>query len=373
MPDPHVGQRGWRPGNGPAPRLASAALRALQLLCLAPPRGLAQEAQQLSSDFLTLRYHGRYPERFSRAKIFPEEVCSTFAAACADIRLWECLANPPEVRVPWLVRAEQGELSNWRLAAPREDGGGGHLLLARSEFRARGRQLVLWSGCNATCGDCLAGTGQALVIEELPMCVATKEGGVFGLLYNDNFGHLSTHRNCWNSLSEYDEETERQARIQMIVKYSAFGAVALVGCSIGCLIVCYRCHCKRRREIRRDAPAEGSGPQPRTIGQATIEKVFPPGSSTNGGQCAVCLVTIEEDQPCRSLQCGHEFHAECIAGWWTHVPRATLECPLCKRRQDLGEGAGAAPAARAEGEATPVAQGEREVSSLSDTSAVQAV
>jgi len=78
-------------------------------------------------------------------------------------------------------------------------------------------------------------------------------------------------------------------------------------------------------------------PSARTIGKATIEEHFPVSNSHEGNQCVVCLVDIEENEQCRKLQCGHVFHADCIVGWWTHVPRASLECPLCKRKQMLGD------------------------------------
>jgi hypothetical protein len=74
-----------------------------------------------------------------------------------------------------------------------------------------------------------------------------------------------------------------------------------------------------------------------TIGKSAIEEHFPVSHSHEGTQCVVCLLNIEEHEACRKLQCGHEFHADCIVDWWTHVPRATLECPLCKRKQRIGD------------------------------------
>mmetsp|Transcript_99342 Transcript_99342/g.289931 ORF Transcript_99342/g.289931 Transcript_99342/m.289931 type:complete len:183 (-) Transcript_99342:94-642(-) len=75
------------------------------------------------------------------------------------------------------------------------------------------------------------------------------------------------------------------------------------------------------------------------IGKEAIERRFPVQKMGPGTQyleestCAVCLEAIAEAQPCRRLQCGHSFHADCILEWWTHVPRTSLECPVCKRRQ----------------------------------------
>mmetsp|Transcript_106660 Transcript_106660/g.270862 ORF Transcript_106660/g.270862 Transcript_106660/m.270862 type:complete len:126 (-) Transcript_106660:76-453(-) len=52
--------------------------------------------------------------------------------------------------------------------------------------------------------------------------------------------------------------------------------------------------------------------------------------------CAVCLEEIEDDSPCRRLQCSHSFHAECLESWWTNGPKqAVLNCPLCRHHQQL--------------------------------------
>merc|ERR1712187_677647 len=47
--------------------------------------------------------------------------------------------------------------------------------------------------------------------------------------------------------------------------------------------------------------------------------------------CAVCLLLVTGEEPCKSLHCGHYFHADCILKWWTHEPRRLLTCPMCRQ------------------------------------------
>lgn len=298
--------------------------------------------QELSSDFLTLRYYGRYGERFSLAQLFPTEVCSMYPATCADLRLWECIQSPPDMRVPYSNRATLFLLDSSRtLDPPRESARGSYLLLARSRLTNEGQHLVLWSGCNESCGDCLRGTGNVMILQELNMCLSATEGGVFEMRYNDG-QHGDTHQQCWESLAAYDREAERQARVHTIIKYTAFGTVAIVGCTIGVLILCYRCHCKPRQEEVWQGNVDPTGrpriSPTRMFDKADIDRLFPPTTSESEAMCCVCLVNIERDEPCRRLQCNHEFHADCISSWWTHIPRASLECPLCKRKQEVDVG-----------------------------------
>merc|ERR1712061_734117 len=53
--------------------------------------------------------------------------------------------------------------------------------------------------------------------------------------------------------------------------------------------------------------------------------------------CVVCLSTVATEQEYRKLQCNHYFHTECIDSWWLYKPRIVLECPLCKKTQNLEE------------------------------------
>jgi len=57
----------------------------------------------------------------------------------------------------------------------------------------------------------------------------------------------------------------------------------------------------------------------------------------NLSSCAVCLLPLESGDLIRRLQCGHGFHGTCILSWWRHKHRRIheLDCPLCRRIQDL--------------------------------------
>jgi len=291
----------------------------------------------MSHDFLTLRYHGRDPSRFSAVTSYTTEICNSAPATCMDLRLWECAESPLDMRVPYVAEAKLGVLETGRKNnIPSESAAGSRLLLANSGHRDP--QLLLWSGCNASCGDCEIGTGKFLIVQHFPQCISTATDGVFGILYNDNSfpEKLETYHNCWPSLDAYDFEAEKQNRRWSIVKYCAIASAAMVGCaSAALLLIC--CRMGWRRRGLHSGTGVAALQLARTIGKAAIEEHFPVSRSHEGNQCVVCLLDLEENERCRKLQCGHEFHAECIVGWWTHVRRTSLECPLCKRRQRLGD------------------------------------
>jgi len=59
-----------------------------------------------------------------------------------------------------------------------------------------------------------------------------------------------------------------------------------------------------------------------------INAALPPECmGTSGDTCAICIVTLEDDDDVRGLTCGHAFHAVCLDPWLTSR-RAC--CPLCK-------------------------------------------
>ncbi|PTB62188.1 hypothetical protein BBK36DRAFT_1172745 [Trichoderma citrinoviride] len=43
--------------------------------------------------------------------------------------------------------------------------------------------------------------------------------------------------------------------------------------------------------------------------------------------CAICLETLQEDDPIRKLSCDHIFHSLCLAKWFL---KRHETCPLCK-------------------------------------------
>mmetsp|Transcript_112426 Transcript_112426/g.324789 ORF Transcript_112426/g.324789 Transcript_112426/m.324789 type:complete len:177 (-) Transcript_112426:158-688(-) len=99
-------------------------------------------------------------------------------------------------------------------------------------------------------------------------------------------------------------------------------------------------------------PCWPSSPDDKTlvsIEEDTIERTFPermPSGDTTPGQsptCAICLQNVAPTEWMRELQCHHCFHARCIADWWTHEPRTSVRCPLCRQQQILLPGPADSP------------------------------
>ena len=44
-------------------------------------------------------------------------------------------------------------------------------------------------------------------------------------------------------------------------------------------------------------------------------------------ECAICLNAVSAATPCKSLQCGHAFRAECVQVWL----RRSRACPTCRQ------------------------------------------
>jgi len=241
---------------------------ALQLLQhpLHSARAAAIPGRELSPDHLTLRYHGRDAQNFGNVNNFPIDVCSKAPATCMDLRLWECAHSPADMRVPYSAEARLGVVAfNETFDPPLENTGGSRLLLAR-RFSAGQSQIVLWSGCNGSCADCVAGTGKLWVLEGIPSCTATAPRHAFGVLYNS--GNQNTYSNCWNAMDAYDPDAERLSGNESVFEYAAFvlafGLVPIFCCAFAALFIC--------RRAERRAPGIGAGgaagPLP-TIGKVT--------------------------------------------------------------------------------------------------------
>lgn len=83
-------------------------------------------------------------------------------------------------------------------------------------------------------------------------------------------------------------------------------------------------------------PPSEAVPAVRRFDKDLVNAVFPTTASDAGqGDCAVCLSHIDEAQAIRQLQCKHNFHEECIDGWWIHGPLGSWQCPLCRHPQSL--------------------------------------
>eukprot|EP00747_Dinoflagellata_sp_TGD_P163871 gnl/TRDRNA2_/TRDRNA2_183054_c0_seq1.p1 gnl/TRDRNA2_/TRDRNA2_183054_c0~~gnl/TRDRNA2_/TRDRNA2_183054_c0_seq1.p1 ORF type:complete len:167 (+),score=15.15 gnl/TRDRNA2_/TRDRNA2_183054_c0_seq1:107-607(+) len=66
-----------------------------------------------------------------------------------------------------------------------------------------------------------------------------------------------------------------------------------------------------------------------------IDACFPVEQAIAAVQCSICLMSIEEGEASRQLQCSHVFHPDCISAWWIHRDVARLECPVCRRQQSV--------------------------------------
>merc|ERR1712070_1344485 len=49
--------------------------------------------------------------------------------------------------------------------------------------------------------------------------------------------------------------------------------------------------------------------------------------------CVICLCEIEVGEQCRSLQCKHSFHPDCILKWFLQSPFKRPTCPTCRGEQ----------------------------------------
>lgn len=289
--------------------------------------------KQLSEDFITLRYHSRTSRRFLT------DACLQTPETCTDLRLWECTESPPDMRVPYTAEAQLGVVQR-TFDTPMESAGGSRLLLSTTALSMDGRiadqrQIILWSGCNSSCADCAAGTGRMWVVDRIPSCTATASGGATGIMYNS--GNANSVGNCVSSLDGFSIDADGSSREAGIFENIALVAVLAVTFALSC--ICVWLHRYAENAAARSLAATRQGVVKKikaVISRETIEENFPVCHSCEENTCVVCLEGIEHHDRCRRLQCGHEFHAECIADWWTHQPRSVLQCPLCRQEQRLG-------------------------------------
>eukprot|EP00746_Dinoflagellata_sp_MGD_P021995 gnl/MRDRNA2_/MRDRNA2_151373_c0_seq1.p1 gnl/MRDRNA2_/MRDRNA2_151373_c0~~gnl/MRDRNA2_/MRDRNA2_151373_c0_seq1.p1 ORF type:complete len:150 (+),score=25.62 gnl/MRDRNA2_/MRDRNA2_151373_c0_seq1:135-584(+) len=68
--------------------------------------------------------------------------------------------------------------------------------------------------------------------------------------------------------------------------------------------------------------------------QSQIDLCFPVMATCTSSQCAICM-EICANAPCRQLQCGHVFHADCILRWWMRGDYRQLQCPVCRQQQNI--------------------------------------
>jgi len=112
---------------------------------------------------------------------------------------------------------------------------------------------------------------------------------------------------------------------ELAVSIFVVSAFIIVFVIVSSMVVC---RAGRRHPSRIDLEAAK-----RQIDAAEIDRRFPGTNVDDEPMCAVCLLQIELDEPCRVTDCGHVFHADCILQWWTHKPHAVLHCPVCRQKQ----------------------------------------
>lgn len=295
---------------------------------------------QIADDAITLRWHGRYHNQLLPVSLLPLSVCSVSVAICLDIKLNECVRSPANFRYPYDFHVKGGTVKDNSSDFSREHGGG-YLLLAESSLNSDSSTLLtLWGNCTEGCKSCSESTGIAHRITQMNKCAMTEEGGVYSIM------SPGTATMCVSSLSEYYENIKNDRReAQAIALFDSihlwpFGVVVLITCIISTLFIwCISRLMKCRRWMQRVEERVPLVDPSRAVSKSQIDQYFPSCTMTTYDEltCVVCLATINLRQEYRRLQCDHCFHTSCISNWWLHIPRAVLECPLCRRVQSLGE------------------------------------
>mmetsp|Transcript_87057 Transcript_87057/g.251139 ORF Transcript_87057/g.251139 Transcript_87057/m.251139 type:complete len:201 (-) Transcript_87057:17-619(-) len=72
---------------------------------------------------------------------------------------------------------------------------------------------------------------------------------------------------------------------------------------------------------------------PATVFEATKPQSAEADESSASDTCCICLEAKVAGQSRRVLKCGHEFHTQCVDGWWLRntVAGVSLVCPMCRR------------------------------------------
>jgi len=207
--------------------------------------------------------------------------------------------------------------------------GEGYMTLQKGSDPSSG---TLVSECNENCTSCKKRLASIDLTGGLGICANTPERAVYMTIAGYSFG--TAQELCVDSLETYYE--------QLILKQWRYRAIVTATGSVLLVLVCIFCTislCIRPKPL---VPLK-------VISAEEIERRFPKHTGYDDNNqdetqaelgvptCIVCLAPIEADDHFRRLQCQHAFHADCILEWWTHVPRAVLECPTCRRAQIVSE------------------------------------
>jgi len=239
---------------------------------------------------------------------------------------------------PFTMNTSTAETENFVYRPPLENADAGHMLLTWMEMNGQ-RYFHIYSGCSSTCAECATGKGLALTPVQLPsMCGTTDRLSVYGILYNPGDGTIDTAFNCVDSLEEYWAQASANDLFATIMRISISGLIVLVIITLGSFL--YLRICRQESSPyglsigNRVQVATGTGGlEPPTKEQ--IEACVPEVRMEEEETCAVCLESIEVDQPARKLQCKHAFHSDCIINWCTHRAQQAIICPVCRDQQPL--------------------------------------
>lgn len=120
-------------------------------------------------------------------------------------------------------------------------------------------------------------------------------------------------------------EDARGRRTEEVSILTALGVVTvafwLLMLGLSWYLRCWRPRSKKPADLKR------------LLSPAEIERRFPAGNTDRMPTCVICLSIVEASEPCRTTQCGHIFHADCLEAWWMHKARRMLHCPVCRQRQ----------------------------------------
>lgn len=58
-------------------------------------------------------------------------------------------------------------------------------------------------------------------------------------------------------------------------------------------------------------------------------------SNQSESRCSICLDEMNEHGGCTTLECGHQFHVNCIVSWFRRGPST---CPMCRSVPPANEG-----------------------------------
>eukprot|EP00434_Breviolum_minutum_P000588 symbB.v1.2.000512.t2/scaffold31.1/size418471/8 len=311
----------------------------------------------------TFRWYGTH-ERFQMTTGWPEvatEVCQEFPAVCISLPLNRCVKAPEGMGAPFTMNTSTAETENFVYRPPLENADAGYMLLTWMEMNGQ-RYFHIYSGCSSTCAECATGKGLALTPVQLPsMCGTTDRLSVYGILYNPGDGTIDRGFNCVDSLEEYWAQALANDLFATIMRISISGLIVLVIITLGSFLylrICrqesspYGLSIGNRVQVATGTFVAESfnlsflcyscvslcflctgGLEPPTKEQ--IEACVPEVRMDEEETCAVCLESIEVDQPARKLQCKHAFHSDCIINWCTHRAQQAIICPVCRDQQPL--------------------------------------